>query len=108
MNKHYTLPGGVVRIISGYAELSIIDKLINDTAETVMSDLFSCQGEKDNCIRALKSNIINRKKYPANYMIRKYDLNISVSTFKRLKYQLCYELAQELNLTDIRKATTIK
>jgi len=108
MNKHYTLPGGVVKIVSGYVESGIIDDVTNDIAETVIGGIFSCQVEKANCIKALKANIINRKKYSVNFVVRKYDLHISVSTFKRLKYQLCYELAQELNLTDIRKATTIK
>ena len=48
--------------------------------------------------KALKLNITNRKKYPAVVLIDTYKLPLSLSTFKRIKYHLCYTIAKEFNL----------
>lgn len=43
--------------------------------------------------KALKLNITNRKKYPVKVIIDTYKLPLSLSSFKRLKYHLCYCIA---------------
>ena len=98
MKQNNNLPGSIVKIVSGYIESGLIENVVDTTASTLIGDLFQCQGDKQNCILALKENIINKKKNPVNVVQRRYDLHISVSTFKRLKYSLCYEIAFELKL----------
>ena len=54
----------------------------------------AAQRERENLIEAIKYNLVNRYEYPYELLVRRYNLPVSLSTFKREKKKYCYELAR--------------
>lgn len=52
----------------------------------------------DKLFEVLMLNIANRKKYPGKVIIDMYKLPISLSSFKRLKYHLCFCIAKTFHI----------
>ena len=45
----------------------------------------TAQEERDNLVKAIKYNLINRKEYPFEFLLRKYKLPLSHTTFDKEK-----------------------
>ncbi len=57
------------------------------------------QEERARLIEAVKQNLMNRWEHPYEQLARKYELPLSLSSFKREKRKFCYELAKLAGLT---------
>lgn len=98
--KKYALPSGIVKACSGIIESAkgqlYVDSIVK--AEIAVGKNFAdndqAQAERQNLIKAIKLNLINRHEYSFEYLKRKYNLPVSHSTFKREKMKYCYELAR--------------
>jgi len=98
--RKYTLPRGVVKACAGIVDgvyiepyKSYVDKAL-DVVGTNYEKNEAAQKERMRLIEAIKYNLINRNKYPYEFLARRYSLPLSLSAFKREKKKYCYELAR--------------
>lgn len=94
-----TIPAFAIKIISGHLECGL-SKEESREAFKAMCTQMHIEGDEYKCRlkRAITLNIVNRKVYSANRVVRIFELDISESTFKRYKRRYCYLLSKRLNL----------
>ena len=100
MSKN-TLPHGIVKACAGVVE-SVTEEPFRTyvtAAGRVVGVNYAldeaAQRERENLIEAIKYNLVNRYEYPYELLVRRYNLPVSLSTFKREKKKYCYEHIQE-------------
>ena len=95
----YTLPGGIVKACAGIVEGVTAEPYRTHIANAgrVVGENYalteSGQKERERLTEAIKLNLINRREYPFEYLARRYNLPVSLATFKREKMKYCYTLA---------------
>ena len=97
---NYILPRGIVRACAGIAESVDAEPYASYVAAAAAiigasyGDSPSAQHKRRQLAEAVRLNLINRREYPYELLVRRFELAVSLSTFKREKYKYCYELAR--------------
>lgn len=103
MEDKYDLPRGVVRACAGLVESCPNERVAQaiKRAEQVIGVNYSENAvkERQELIRAIKLNLINRKIYSYEWLRRAYGLPIGYNQFGEEKKKFCYALAKELAFT---------
>lgn len=102
------VPQYAVKIVAGYLEGVREGGVVGDIAAAVeRCSAEACAGvyrgakaekRRQQLVACIEWNAINRKEYPIIDMCREYKLNVSPSTFKRLKYQYIGEVAKAIGI----------
>lgn len=98
--KKNILPRGIVRACAG-----IVESVVEEPYKTYIIEAGrvvgvnyalddAAQWEREKLIEAIKCNLVNRYEYPYELLVRRFNLAVSLSTFKREKKKYCYELAR--------------
>lgn len=97
----YILPSGVVKACAGIVESVAAEPYAGyiKQAETIIgvsyAGDFAAQAERARLVEAIKHNLVNRQEYSYQFLARRYNLPVSLATFKREKRRFCYELAKQ-------------
>lgn len=95
----YKLPQGIVKACAGIVEGARTEPYLSyvSSAENVIGESYADDEKSQNrrrlLIKAVKLNLVNRHENPYELLARKYDLPLSLSSFKREKQKFCFELA---------------
>lgn len=98
------LKPGIVRACGGLIEACNTEPYITAIANAgrVVGQSYGLSDEaqqrREELVKAIKLNLINRKEYPFDLLQRKFDLPISNKTFGIEKIKFCQAMAKELNL----------
>jgi len=99
MKKEYKLPRSIVRACSGILEGVKKEPYIQYIAEVekeIGTKLYEGnEKRRENFVKAIELNIINNRENTFDMLDRKYELSVSLATFKRHKYKFCWLLAKK-------------
>ncbi len=93
----YFVPLYALKIIQGYIMGDFFQEEMKECYEHI-DNIVTDPYQKDRFYKALLINISNKRSNSIQFLLRKYQLAISESYFKKVKYNLCYNIAEELNL----------
>ncbi len=93
----YIVPKYAYRIIQGYIMGDFFQEEMKECYEHI-DNILTDPSQKDRFFKALLINISNKRSNSIQFLLRKYQLAISESYFKKVKYNLCYNIAEKLKL----------
>lgn len=98
------LPGGVVRLCAGVVEcargapyLEAMERA-GQIVCNACDDLTEPQARR--LVRALRHNLVNRKRYPVQQLLYSHDLPIARRRFYQERRRYCMALLQELGMLE--------
>lgn len=105
--RNRPLPPGAEKYCAGLLELYKdkakpgIIKIAEDAVGHAYSSCYTAQQNRETLVKMVKLNLINRKKYPREWLNRKYEMNICKDELTAEKKKFCNAILSESGINKL-------